>query len=476
MQKKKKQDVSIAKLLQWQYFKVYWLIFLLGMGMLIIVQVISMAGREKRNVSVYSAECLIKSDYDDIDTKEVSERGGSIQIIKSDLEVITLTGKGPIKERQLTPEKLGRYFAIFGQTEVSATTNEVSFAYDNEGAYWLIVAFPASLEIQISAMVNPKSMGFKEEVIGMFFICLVYLIITGGIIYLMAKSGSKYFVESLEQLQAYTEELTHGDYEKRMERRLAGEFGMLQNKFYELAERLHEKTEENKRMAAQRKEMILDLSHDLKNPLMSIRGYSEILISKDSVEDYQSKQYLRAIKQNSERANRILKGVFQLAYLESGALVLEKKETDLCEFVRLSLAESLEEIQLAGIELKCDIPEEEYWLKLDEMQFRRVWDNLIGNAIKYNKPGSLIKVSLNKKENEISLEIADNGSGMTKGEADKVFEPFVRNDKARNSKTGGSGLGLAIAKKIVEAHGGTIRLETDTNKGCSYKITFTEKN
>ena len=136
--------------------------------------------------------------------------------------------------------------------------------------------------------------------------------------------------------------------------------------------------------------------------------------------------------------------------------------------------EEIDELEIKGIQMECSIPEEEYWVEIDEAQMQRVWANLMGNAVKYLTRGSMVKIEVCRMEKHINLKITDNGEGMTEEEAKHIFEPFVRRDKARNSKTGGSGLGLAIVKKIIEAHGGEIFLETKQGQGCCFILKLKE--
>ena len=110
------------------------------------------------------------------------------------------------------------------------------------------------------------------------------------------------------------------------------------------------------------------------------------------------------------------------------------------------------------MEFEIDIPEEKCELNVDKLQFSRVITNLINNALKHNKPGTVITLKMENKGNDIQISVSDNGTPISPMIADHIFEPFVVADASRESK-GGSGLGLSIAKKIVEMHGWTIELK-----------------
>ncbi|HEX3078607.1 MAG TPA: HAMP domain-containing sensor histidine kinase [Lachnospiraceae bacterium] len=473
--KKKWYGKSIEKSLKAIQLKFYSIVFLFGILLFAIIQIISVLTSDSLLANVYSANKLIKSDYESIDVSGISKNDGSAQIVTKNLEVMTLTGKGIIKEDKLTVSGWSEYISDIAKTEVSAGKYDATVAYDDKGEFWLVVSFPASLEIQISVMANPESKNFINETISVILIAITYITIIAIVTICYSKVSAKHFVRPIKSLQFYTKELESGNYTKRMEETLVGEYGELQETFYHLAEELEKKTEENNRIESKKNEMLLDISHDLKNPLAAIQGYSEVLSQKKEMEAERRNSYLSAIYQNSHRANEILSSLFSYAQIESTDFVLHKEKADFCEFMRLRILEVVDEIEIAGMILDCNIPEEVYTLEFDREQMGRVVFNLLGNAVKYNKPGTNILITLGKEDGELILNIADDGFGLNTEQSENIFYPFVREDKARNSKTGGSGLGLSIAKKIVEAHDGTIKLTTGVNKGCRFTITLPEK-
>lgn len=116
------------------------------------------------------------------------------------------------------------------------------------------------------------------------------------------------------------------------------------------------------------------------------------------------------------------------------------------------------------------IPENEILLPFDETLLARAFSNLFSNSIQHNTAGTQLNLSLTKAAGGVQIVLSDNGAGMEESAAQTIFKPFARGDQARNSETGGSGLGLAIAKKIIDAHGGSIELWTEAEKGCQFTI------
>ncbi|WP_438448078.1 sensor histidine kinase [Gorillibacterium sp. sgz5001074] len=470
--RKRKNGKTITNSLKALQFKFYATVFLVGTLLFLMLQIISVLNNNTSLTQLYRADTLINQDYHAIHVSGIEENHGSAQIVTKSLDVITLTGAGVIKENKLTLSEWSKYLSEFGKTEVSAGTYNATFAYDAAGEYWLVVAFPASLEIQISMMANLESEGFIRETAVIACIAVLYISIVVMIVTFFSKRSAQQFVIPLQSLKKYTKALEDGKYTTRMEAPLEGEYGELQETFYHLAAELEKKTNENKRMESKKNEMLLDISHDLKNPLSAIQGYAEVLIDRKSMDLSQRDSYLSAIYQNSHRANHIITSLFSYAQIESKDFVITREQTDFCEFIRLRILELVDDIEIAGMTLDCHIPEEVCMIDIDGELIGRVVFNLIGNAVKYNIPGTHIQVTLAGEEGEVILSISDDGCGMDTEQALSIFEPFVREDKARNSRTGGSGLGLSIAKKIVEAHGGTISLSTGVNRGSTFTITL----
>ncbi|GAE87882.1 sensor histidine kinase [Acetivibrio straminisolvens] len=218
--------------------------------------------------------------------------------------------------------------------------------------------------------------------------------------------------------------------------------------------------------------MILDISHDLKNPMSSIQGYAELLMKKKDMTGQECDEHLKIILNNSKRANRLLTELFELSQLDSPEFSLKLIETDICEYLRQICGELVPQFEREGFEYEFNIPEDSVFVMLDTDRFNRIIQNLATNAIRYNPAGTLVTVSLTVQNHQVLIDFSDDGIGIPDHLASNIFKPFVRVDDSRNSKTGGSGLGLSIAKKIAEAHGGDLTLLSDKNKGSTFRITI----
>jgi signal transduction histidine kinase len=218
--------------------------------------------------------------------------------------------------------------------------------------------------------------------------------------------------------------------------------------------------------------LILDISHDLKNPMSSIQGYAELLMKKTGMTGQECNEHLEVILNNSKRANQLLTELFELSQMDSPEFSLKSVRTDICEYTRQICGELVPLLEREGFKYEFDILEESVFAMLDTDRFSRIIQNLANNAMRYNPKGTLVAVKLTVQNNQAVIDFSDDGIGIPAHLADNIFKPFVRVDDSRNSKTGGSGLGLSIAKKIAEAHGGDLTLCLTGNKGSTFRITI----
>lgn len=262
-----------------------------------------------------------------------------------------------------------------------------------------------------------------------------------------------------------------GDYSARVNLNLKNEFAHLQDTFNEMAERIEKETSLRKQSEEDRKQMILDISHDLRNPLSSVVGYTELLMKNQEPLSNEQINYLQIINKNGQRANKLLNELFELSKIESPKFILKTYRVDACEYMRQFCGEILPCLEQNKFEYEFNIPDTTVYAMIDTEQMNRAFHNLADNAIRYNKEGTLITINLYETHENVIIEFKDNGIGVPAELETKIFKPFVRVDNSRNSQTGGTGLGLCIAHKIVAAHGGTLEL-SNVNKGCTFIVTI----
>lgn len=239
--------------------------------------------------------------------------------------------------------------------------------------------------------------------------------------------------------------------------------------FDSMARKLAESQEETRRLEQQRIKMLTDISHDLKTPITVISGYIGA-IRDGKVSGEELPQYLEIIGKKADSLTELINSFYEYSRTEHPDFRLEPVETDLCEFLREYLADKFNEIDLAGFSLEVDIPETlRLPCRLDPFQMRRALDNILGNSLRHNRLGTRLRVSVIRHSSAVLLRLADNGSGIPEELRRDLFTPFTVGDQSRSK--GGSGLGLAISRKIIEAHGWTLRLSPDTGpNGTVFEI------
>jgi signal transduction histidine kinase len=303
-------------------------------------------------------------------------------------------------------------------------------------------------------------------------VALSYLLIIALFAFIYSRITAAGITVPLRKLCDGTRLLREGDYSARVDLRLKNEFAELQNTFNDMAARIEHEISLRKKSEEDRRRLILDISHDLKNPMSSIQGYAELLMKKSDLSEQESNEYLEVILNNSKRANRLLTELFELSQMDSPEFSLKLVRTDISEYIRQICGELVPQLERAGFEYEFDILEESVFVLLDTDRFGRIIQNLADNAVRYNPPKTKVTVNLTVQNNQVVIDFSDDGIGIPAHLANHIFKPFVRADDSRNSKTGGSGLGLSIAKRIAEMHGGDLILCICGNKGSTFRITI----
>ena len=419
----------------------------------------------------YPAQALLQADYRQVDFSGVIKNGGGVQVINDQFEIMLSKGLDIFQKSALTP---GEFTDFLTGSHAVGVPYSHDIAYSQEGRYWLIVTFPTSLRIDFSFARNTRYPSKDAQaVIGTIVAtAILYLLLLSLAAVASSRLTALTITRPLQKLCQGTRRLKEGDYDARVDLKLKNEFLELQNTFNDMAQKLQAETRLREQAEKSRRQLVLDISHDLKNPLASILGYAEYGLNHPDEPAHAQQTYWTAIRDNGQRANALITGLFELSKLESPEYRLEKSRIDLSEYLRRTAARHVAGLDSAGFVYDFDIPEEEAWVQADEAAMDRVFQNLFANALQYNPQGT--KITLSQKAIEDAFEICfrDNGIGMSEELAQSIFQPFTRADASRNSKTGGTGLGLAIVRQIISLHGGNVILQTAPQMGCAFYITL----
>jgi two-component system phosphate regulon sensor histidine kinase PhoR len=247
----------------------------------------------------------------------------------------------------------------------------------------------------------------------------------------------------------------------------------LEEEIQKLAIERYKESEQKKHLDGYRKEFLGNVSHELKTPIFNIQGYISTLIDGGINDPEINIDYLKRADKSVDRMIHIIDDLETISQLEIGTLELDAEEYDIAQqikdiFEALEFQASRKNIKLL-LAKKYDKP---IYVKADKFRIRQVLVNLLTNSIKYGKEGGKTAMSINLFDEQVIIEIKDNGIGIDAKHLARLFERFYRVDKGRSREQGGTGLGLAIVKHIIEAHGETIDVSSTLNEGTVFTFTL----
>ncbi|MGE7604301.1 cell wall metabolism sensor histidine kinase WalK [Peribacillus sp. NPDC097675] len=233
---------------------------------------------------------------------------------------------------------------------------------------------------------------------------------------------------------------------------------------------LHDITEQEK-IEEERREFVANVSHELRTPLTTMRSYLEALAEGAWKDEEIAPSFLSVTQNETERMIRLVNDLLQLSKMDSKDYRLKTGWVNLNKFYG-HIIDRFEMTKNDDITFKRDIPEDAYFVDIDEDKITQVLYNIISNSLKYSPEGGQVTFRIRPKGNFIVISVTDQGVGIPKKVIDKIFDRFYRVDKARARNLGGTGLGLAIAKEMVVAHGGKIWAESVDGKGTTVFFTL----
>jgi len=233
---------------------------------------------------------------------------------------------------------------------------------------------------------------------------------------------------------------------------------------------IHDITE-IRRLETIRRDFVANVSHELKTPLTSIKGFVETLLEGALDDKENNRNFLKIIQNHAERLNSLVNDLLSLSYLESKNISLEINDVNLsrvADEVILGFGSQLRKKRIEVVNgLAPDI-----LVKADEERIKQVFTNLIDNALKFNREKGAIKIYSEEFNGKIRVIVEDSGIGIPEKDIPRIFERFYRVDKARSRELGGTGLGLSIVKHIVELHGGVVGVESSEGSGSRFFFTL----
>lgn len=289
-------------------------------------------------------------------------------------------------------------------------------------------------------------------------------------------------IKPINILKLATNRIKDGDLDTSVRVESDDEIGQLCEDFEKMRIRLKDLIEDRIQYEDDMKEVVSNISHDLKTPLTAIAGYTEGLI--DGVADTYQKQdkYLKTISMKAKEMSALVDELALFSMIDSEIVPYSFKKINIHDFFVDCVDDVKIELEVKDIEIEyINKTDKSSFVLADPEQIKRVVQNIISNSIKYmDKEKGKIRLEIKDvitpkgpSDESIQVDIRDNGSGIAINNQPYIFDRFYREDKSRSSNTGGSGLGLAIVKKIVEGHGGKVWVQSEEGHGT--KISFTLK-
>jgi len=267
-----------------------------------------------------------------------------------------------------------------------------------------------------------------------------------------------------EELAAGLRVISTGNLDYRVAAKGSDELGSLARNINCMAEDLKSQIEEERRAEKTKNELITNISHDLRTPLTSIRGYLRLVSDKKYEDDKQLEDFIGIAYNKSEKLMTLIDDLFEYTKIANEGVKLNISNVNINELLEQLVEELVPTGEENGLQFIKEISHERMIIRVDTDLTARVFENLLMNAITYSqKPGKIL-VGLDRQQDKALVCIENNGDNISAEELPNLFNRFYRLEKSRSSDTGGSGLGLAIAKNIVELHHGDIWAESDGDR------------
>ena len=317
------------------------------------------------------------------------------------------------------------------------------------------VVIVAAVVVTVFVVILGERAGLSPFVTGIAAVVLAL-----GMVQLLAHGMTMPLREMVSAARA----MSRGEYERRVTATSRDEVGELGRAFNRMAADLAE-------VDRVRRDLVANVSHELRTPLGALRAMLENLVDGVEAADAAS---LAAMLGHVERLGGLVEQLLDLSKLESGAVPLERAPVQASVLLERVATDWRQSARARGVGLRLVVEPEQLVLNADAARLHQVVSNLVANAIRHAPAGTDVTMAARTNGQGALLEVTDEGPGIPRAEADRVFERFYRSDQARSSGDGGSGLGLAIARWIVELHDGTIRTEERTPHGCRMVVNLPE--
>ena len=366
-----------------------------------------------------------------------TDQGGSYHVIR-------IYGEKKNDSHIYSAQDLLELTAPYGETAY------IGFFVQPENSLQKFLCFYDRAVMQVSATVNlnyVEDYGIPDIFILFFPSALLEILL----ISLYLKRNIK---NPLDRIMAGMEDLKSGNTGARIDIKTEAEFEKIVDTFNLMAQQLEDEKAQKELLIRKKNQMLLELSHDIRTPVATIKSYANALEA-GLVPEERIESVYRTIDRKADRVEKLSGDMFMMLKMDNPDYELRMETVNLCELLRQLCVEYYDEITEAGFDFVIDIPDMEIPVSADVDLLSRVISNLLSNALRYNKSGKVIAVSMSGESGKAVLSVSDDGEEVDRAFAGQMFHAFSRGDFSRKTD-GGTGLGLAISRIIMEKHGGSI--------------------
>lgn len=269
--------------------------------------------------------------------------------------------------------------------------------------------------------------------------------------------------------------MSNGNFKTRIPINPKNSLGNLAKNINNIMNRFNDAILEERKSEQTKRDLITNISHDLRTPLTSIIGYLELVDTDKYKDELTLRHYINIAYLKSKRLKILIDDLFELTTLNNYGLKLSKENINLIELLNQVTLENRLNFRKANMECRLYFPDEKIFILGDVSKLVRAFENLITNCIKHSKSSPFIDIYVHKDFDKVILKLVNYGEPIPAIDIPFIFERFYRVEKSRSEESGGSGLGLAIAKNIIELHDGNISVESSIEE-TSFNITFPINN
>lgn len=398
---------------------------------------------------------LENKDYLDEIASDLKDKSSYIIIRKNDMLSYTSNNGDAKKIFSALPEygnEMPGSEAGYYYSDIRKLVKKVDFRFSDgaEGSFFVITS--------VSSLLSRKML------LRMAFAFILVLVFTS---FLLTQWFRKGIFTPINQLNTAMQNIAEGNLEYMLTTEEKGEIGELYRNYEDMRLRLKESLDEKFEHEKKNRELISNISHDLKTPITAVKGYVEGIM--DGVADTPEKmdKYIKTIYNKANDMDRLINELTTYSGIDNNRIPYNFHRINVAEYFGDCVEEVGLDLESKNIQLNYeDLVEPSTQIIADPEQLKRVINNIIGNSVKYlDKEQGIIDIRILDEVDSIRVEIEDNGKGIAAKDLPNIFERFYRTDASRNSSQGGSGIGLSIVKKIIEDHGGYIWATSKENEG-----------